>query len=76
MNEWIRSSGEYDAVVDFDAATRDPKEPTKFQAAYHPGDWLHGNDAGYKAMAGAIDIALFARSREAAAAGRRTGAKR
>lgn len=59
VNEWIRTSGEYDAVIDFDAGVRDPKEPLKFQAAYHPGDWLHGNDAGYKAMAGAVDISLF-----------------
>jgi lysophospholipase L1-like esterase len=76
LNEWIRTSGEYDAVIDFDAAVRDPKEPTKFQAAYHPGDWLHGSDAGYKAMAGAIDIALFAPGRKAASAGTYTGAKR
>jgi lysophospholipase L1-like esterase len=60
LNEWIRTSGEYDGVVDFDAAVRDPKDPGKFRENFQPGDWLHANDAGYKAMADAIDLALFA----------------
>jgi lysophospholipase L1-like esterase len=60
LNEWIRTSGEYDGVIDFDAAVRDPKDATKFRADFQPGDWLHANDAGYKAMAGAVDLALFA----------------
>ena len=60
LNEWIRTSGEYDGVVDFDAAMRDPKEPAKLRENFQPGDWLHANDAGYKAMADAIDLALFA----------------
>jgi len=60
LNEWIRTSGEYDGVVDFDAAMRDPKEPAKLRENFQPGDWLHANDAGYKAMADAVDLALFA----------------
>jgi len=46
-------------VIDFDAAVRDPKDPSRLRADYQPGDWLHANDAGYKAMAGAADTALF-----------------
>jgi lysophospholipase L1-like esterase len=59
LNDWIRTSGEYDAVIDFDAATRDPKQPTKFLPAYNSGDNLHPGDAGYQAMANAIDLSLF-----------------
>jgi lysophospholipase L1-like esterase len=60
VNEWIRASGAYDAVIDFDAVVRDPKEPTKLQAPYDSGDHLHPSDAGYRAMAEAIDVKLFA----------------
>ena len=60
LNEWIRTSGEYDGVVDFDAAMRDPKDTAKLRENFQPGDWLHANDAGYKAMADAVDLALFA----------------
>jgi lysophospholipase L1-like esterase len=59
LNEWIRTSKEYDGVIDFDAATRDPGQPTKFLAPYNSGDNLHPSDAGYQAMANAIDLALF-----------------
>ena len=59
FNEWMRTSGVYDAVIDFDAAVRDPKQPSKFQAAYHSGDWLHPSDEGYRVMAQVIDLALF-----------------
>jgi lysophospholipase L1-like esterase len=59
LNEWIRTSKEYDGVIDFDAATRDPNQPTRFLAAYNSGDNLHPSDAGYKAMADAIDLSLF-----------------
>jgi lysophospholipase L1-like esterase len=62
LNEWIRTSGEYDGVIDFDAAVRDPKDPVKFRENFQPGDWLHANDAGYKAMADAVDLALFTTS--------------
>ena len=59
VNEWIRTSRAYDGVIDFDKATRDPGDPKKFLAAYDSCDHLHPNDAGYKAMADAIDPALF-----------------
>lgn len=59
LNEWIRTSREYDGIIDFDAATRDPKQPTKFLALYNSGDNLHPSDAGYQAMANAIDLSLF-----------------
>jgi lysophospholipase L1-like esterase len=59
VNAWIRGSGEYDAVIDFDKVVRDPADPTKLLAAYDSGDHLHPNDAGYKAMADSIDLRLF-----------------
>jgi lysophospholipase L1-like esterase len=59
VNKWIREGGEFDAVVDFDAATRDAAAPRKLRAAYDSGDHIHPNDAGNKAMAEAIDLALF-----------------
>ena len=59
LNEWIRTSGEYDAVIDFDAATRDPNRSTWFLPAYDCGDRLHPGDEGYEAMANAVDLNLF-----------------
>jgi lysophospholipase L1-like esterase len=59
FNEWIRTSKAYDGIVDFDAAVRDPAAPTKIQQQYNPGDNLHMNDAGYQAMANAIDLGMF-----------------
>ena len=59
VNEWIRNSKAYDGVIDFDKATRDPADAKKFLAAYDSCDHLHPSDAGYKAMADAIDLALF-----------------
>ncbi len=59
INEWIRTSGAFDAVVDFEAATRDPNNPRRFKPEFDPGDHLHPNDAGYKAMADAIDLSIF-----------------
>ena len=59
VNEWIRTSKAYDAVIDFDAATRDPSAPGRFLPAYDSGDHLHPGDAGYKAMGDAVDLALF-----------------
>ncbi|MDP7477908.1 MAG: SGNH/GDSL hydrolase family protein [Vicinamibacterales bacterium] len=61
FNEWIRTSGAYDAVIDFDAAVRDPDQPSKMIEAYQSGDWLHPSDEGYRVMAQAIDLALFDR---------------
>jgi lysophospholipase L1-like esterase len=59
VNEWIRNGRAYDGVIDFDKATRDPGEPGKLAAAYDSCDHLHPNDAGYKAMADAVDLNLF-----------------
>lgn len=59
VNEWIRSGGAYDAVIDFDAATRDPDAPTRLLPAYDSGDSLHPSDAGYAAMAEAVASTLF-----------------
>jgi lysophospholipase L1-like esterase len=59
VNTWIRTGGAFDAVIDFDAITRDPANPTQFLPAYDSGDHLHPGDAGYKAMGDAIDLALF-----------------
>jgi lysophospholipase L1-like esterase len=59
LNAWIRTSKAYDAVIDFDKVTRDPENPKKFLPLYDSCDHLHPNDAGYKAMADAIDLSLF-----------------
>jgi len=59
LNQWIRTSRAYDGVIDFDEATRDPSHPARFLPQYESGDHLHPSDAGYKAMADAIDLALF-----------------
>jgi lysophospholipase L1-like esterase len=61
LNEFIRTSRLFDAVVDFDAATRDPGNPRQLLPAYNNTDHLHPNDAGYRAMANAIDLAIFTR---------------
>ena len=59
VNTWIRTGGAFDAVVDFEAATRDPNNPKQFRAEFDSGDHLHPSDAGYQAMADAIDLAVF-----------------
>ena len=59
VNRWIRGSGELDAVVDLDAATRDPAAPTRLRAELLSGDNAHPNDAGHEAIAGAFDLELF-----------------
>jgi lysophospholipase L1-like esterase len=70
INQWIRTSGAYDGVIDFDAAVRDPAQPTKIQQRYDSGDHLHPNDAGYEAMANSVDMKLFAPSLRSATASR------
>jgi len=60
VNEWIRTSGAFDAVIDFDAVIRDPVHPSRMLPRYDKGDNLHPNDAGYKAMAESIDLGLLA----------------
>jgi lysophospholipase L1-like esterase len=59
VNRWIRTSGVFDAVIDFDAVMRDPGVPTRLAAAVDSGDHLHPSAAGYKVMADAIDLKLF-----------------
>jgi lysophospholipase L1-like esterase len=60
VNAWIRSAGAYAAVVDFDRVLADPSHPARIAPAFDSGDHLHPNDAGYQAMADAIDVALRA----------------
>jgi lysophospholipase L1-like esterase len=59
VNAWIRSAKEYDRVIDFDTAVRDPAKPRQLRAAYDSGDHLHPSDAGYQAMADSIDLSVF-----------------
>lgn len=59
VNAWIRSGGSFDAVIDFDAAVRDPDHLTRIRPDYDVGDHLHPNDAGYRAMGDAVDLKLF-----------------
>jgi lysophospholipase L1-like esterase len=61
VNKWIRTSGSYDGVIDFEAVVRDPDHQTRTRAAFDPGDHLHFTDAGYQAMADAIELSLFKR---------------
>jgi lysophospholipase L1-like esterase len=61
INRWIRTSGAFDGVIDFDRVVRDPADPLRLLPAYDCGDHLHPNDAGYQAMADAINLALFRR---------------
>ncbi|MEV5695302.1 SGNH/GDSL hydrolase family protein [Micromonospora globbae] len=56
VNEWIRTSGEFDAVVDLDAATRDPADPGRLNPAYDSGDHLHPGNVGFTAMAEAVNL--------------------
>lgn len=56
LNDWIRTSGAFDGVVDFDLALRDPAQPTHILPGYDSGDHLHPNDAGYAAMANAVPV--------------------
>jgi lysophospholipase L1-like esterase len=59
LNAWIRENGEFDAVIDFEAALRDPGHPTRTLPRWDSGDHLHPNDLGYLHMAESIDLALF-----------------
>src|SRR5262249_37340805 len=59
VNEWIRTGRAFDGVIDFEKAVRDPQNPARMLPAYDAGDHLHPGDAGYKAMAEAVDLALF-----------------
>ena len=59
VNAWIRASGAFDGVIDFDAAIRDPADPLMMNPAYDSGDHLHPNAAGYQAMADVIDLQML-----------------
>jgi lysophospholipase L1-like esterase len=59
VNNWIRTSHAFDGVIDFDAVLRDPDHPSRLLPRFASEDHLHPNDAGYQAMADAIDLALF-----------------
>lgn len=59
LNDWIRHGARFDAVIDFDRVLRDPAHPTRLAAAFDCGDHLHPNDAGYEAMAAAVDLGLL-----------------
>ena len=60
LNDWIRTSGEFDGVIDFDAMTRDTEDPERLNPAFlFENDWLHLNAAGYETMGRGIDLNLF-----------------
>lgn len=59
VNAWIRTGGRFDAVIDFDAVARDPDHPARLSAAVDGGDHLHLSAAGYRIIAGSIDLGLF-----------------
>ena len=60
VNTWIRAGQGFDGVLDFDAVVRNPSAPGQLLSGYDSGDHVHPNDAGYAAMANAIDLSLFA----------------
>lgn len=79
LNAWLRTDGPFDAVIDLDAALRDPADPSRMAAAYDSGDHLHPGDAGNRAMAEAVDLKIllgrkgsepFARAKGSDSAGR------
>jgi len=59
LNNWIKTGGAFDGVVDFSTATADPANPLAFRADFNIRDKLHPNDAGYKAMGDAVDLGQF-----------------
>ena len=61
VNDWIRTSGKFDAIVDFDAVIRDPQRPERLRPDFDSGDHIHPNDAGNSAMAESIDVSVFTR---------------
>jgi len=61
VNEWIVTGGAFDGVVRFDTAFADPADPQTMRDGYHMGDFLHGSDAGLKAVGESIDLSLFAK---------------
>lgn len=59
LNRFIRTPGNFDAMVDFDKVIQDPANPRQFKSGYNNTDKLHPNDAGYKAMADSVDLSIF-----------------
>ena len=59
VNAWIRTGHHFDGVIDFDAAMRDPNQPSRLNPAYDSGDHIHPNDRGYQRMADAVDLHFF-----------------
>ncbi|WP_326772560.1 SGNH/GDSL hydrolase family protein [Streptomyces sp. NBC_01445] len=59
VNDWIRTAGAFDGVIDFDRVMRDPADPSALNPAYDSGDHIHPDDAGMKAMADAVDLGLL-----------------
>jgi lysophospholipase L1-like esterase len=59
INQWIRTSGVFDGVIDFEKAVEDPANPLRFLPRYDHGGHLHPNDVGYRAMGDAVDLNLF-----------------
>lgn len=59
VNDWIRNSGRYDAVIDFDQVMRNPEDPKTILSDVHSGDFLHPNEFGYKKMGEFVDLNLF-----------------
>ena len=59
INAWVRTGGAFDGVVDFDAAVRDPQDPSRLRADADSGDHLHLSPPGYRRMAAAVDLGLF-----------------
>lgn len=70
LNSWLRTTNDLDGLIDLDAATRDPDHPSKLSSAVDGGDHLHPSAAGYRIMADAIDLDLFASAINVGAAGR------
>ena len=56
LNEWIRTSGAFDGVIDFEKAVRDPANPSNLLPAFDSGDHVRPNDDGYESMADAVDL--------------------
>ncbi|MDT0268410.1 SGNH/GDSL hydrolase family protein [Streptomyces sp. DSM 44915] len=59
VNAWIRDSGRFDAVLDFDAVARDPERPDRLRPDIHVGDWLHLNPTGYRLLADSVPLDLL-----------------
>ena len=59
VNDWIRNSGHFDAVIDFDKAIRNPDDPSTILPDAQSGDYLHPNELGYQRLGEAVDVSLF-----------------